>query len=424
MRAYGKMCARALLALVYATLSYSRPLRPLLSRGSDKSRLQAVQLSLDLVVAGPWLRGRVHNGPEALLSKMSRARRAHAFDRVVARHQGNVTESSALTVVQRLLICSVTLGDGRAFKVLVDTGSGNLAVPSADCRSDGCRGRRGFEPEDDSTGQFLPGATDLHLGFATGKLDGSGFRGRVCFGHMCGQISFLVAAAESAEFQHFGFDGILGLGPPRQALASGFNVLGSLASQGVLPQAAFLLSLRSRAQSSLTLGTVGNFSWNGSTPAWLSADARHGEWAVHLQDIRLDGKVSEACGKDGCRAVLDSGCAGIAIPAPALKKIKDRLQLESCSESSIQELPTLGFVLGNGHTYEVRPEKYVEISSARISEELTEDEADDGPHCRLLIQPTGDFSARTAILGLPFLFDRDIAFDQEHMRVGLSEPSA
>jgi len=328
----------------------------------------------------------------------------------------------ALRLEHSLLFCDVKLGDGRSFKALVDTGSGNLAVPSRACTSAGCRNVRGFSPNEDESGHFLAGASDLHLSFATGKMEGSAFEGSVCYGTVCGKAGFLVAAFESAEFAHFGFNAVLGLGPPRQALRPEFNVIGALAKQASVPKAAFLLSLRSHGNSSLTLGSTGEFGASthaNSLPDWLAADARHGEWAVHMLDISVDGKKSNACGKKGCRAVLDSGCAGISLPAAVLEKLGKRLRLQGCSKEAISEMPVLGFVLGNGHTYELGPEKYVEVATKRPADDLSADDDDDsGPHCRLRISATKDF-ARTAILGLPFLLDRDIAFDQGHMRVGL-----
>jgi hypothetical protein len=413
---------KTVVALVWFSSPFAVLSHGILHRHETKSSTN--QVSLEQIEVEAWWRGHMHVHRHKL--GFLQLQRTPTQSRGNAKLVSSRTEQVPLQVKQKLLICEVTLGDGRSFKALVDTGSGNLAVPSADCRSQGCRGRRGFEPEDDTTGRFLPGATDLHLSFATGKLAGSGFEGKVCFGHVCGQAGFLVAAMESAEFQHFSFDGILGLGPPRQALAPGFNIIGSLAKQGALPSAAFVLSLRSQGNSSLKLGGLGRFgdeiaSANSSFPGWLKADARHGEWAVDLQDIKVDGQASQACAKEGCRAVLDSGCGGIALPAHVLKSIEKRLRMDGCSERAIQELPTLGFVFGNGHTYNLRPEKYVEMSTARISQQLTDDDSDDIPHCRLLIHPTGEYSMRTAILGLPFLFDRDIAFDQGHMRVALAD---
>merc|ERR1719183_1142109 len=254
-------------------------------------------------------------------------------------------------------------------------------------------------------------------------MQGSAFQGKVCFGHLCGQGGFLVAAWESPEFARFGFDAILGLGPPRQALRPEFNLIGQLTKQAILPEASFILSLRSQGNSSLTLGSTGKFGDNTSQtglPNWLVADARHGEWAVPLQDIAVDGKGMGVCGAKGCRAVLDSGCGAIVLPEPALKLLRKRLKLGGCSQEAIQELPTLGFVLGNGHTYQVSPEKYVEFAHPSESADLSTDD-DSGPHCRLQIQSSGEDYTRTAILGLPFLLDRDIAFDQGRMRIMLAD---
>lgn len=87
--------------------------------------------------------------------------------------------TSPLRYEQHLLIADISLGDGRSFRALIDTGSGNLAVPSADCSSPGCkgRGRRGFEAGEDSSGHLLPGASDLSLTFSTGTMQGSAFQG-------------------------------------------------------------------------------------------------------------------------------------------------------------------------------------------------------------------------------------------------------
>ena len=48
---------------------------------------------------------------------------------------------------------------------------------------------------------------------------------------------------------------------------------------------------------------------------WLPVDGRHGEWALPMQDVTFGDEVLEAFGTDGCRAVLDSGCGGIVLPA-------------------------------------------------------------------------------------------------------------
>mmetsp|Transcript_129510 Transcript_129510/g.242267 ORF Transcript_129510/g.242267 Transcript_129510/m.242267 type:complete len:403 (-) Transcript_129510:54-1262(-) len=353
-------------------------------------------------------------------------------------------EGAAVWISHHLLVCNVALGDGHTFTALVDTGSGNLAVPAANCESPGCQHHQRFHPDWDSSGSFLGSdTTDLSLSFATGHLEGSGFNGRICLGHVCGNVGFVVAAFESQEFQDLPFDAVLGLGPPRQALAPGFNILSALVQQGVVPHQAFVLSLRSRGNSSMLLGGYGNFSeWTSGANAtsakpagellqvsppvhalWLAADARHGEWAVPLLDVLVEGRGVGACGGKGCRAVLDTGCTGLALPKLAMEKLKRLLRLDGCSAGAINALPRLGFLLGNGLTYEIHPERLVEFSNAELEEDAKavsdNAAADDGAHCRLMVNEIDAFS-RTVMLGLPFLLDRDILFDQGRMRVGLT----
>jgi hypothetical protein len=333
------------------------------------------------------------------------------------------SHSVLLRLQQGLLVCDVSFGDGRILTTLLDTGSGNLAVPSAACSSDGCARGRGFKPEEDIDGHFLPGVSDLHLSLASGHMDGSGFEGKVCLEETCGShVGFLLAASKSKEFQRYSFDGILGLGPPRQALVHGFNFIGSLVQEGILPKASFFLSLRSHDESRLTLGSVGPFDsgkgdTNSSLAPWMSADARHGEWAVPLNDIFVDGVALNSCGVEGCRAVLDTGCASLALPLHAFELLQEQLHLGDCSQEAIAELPTLGFLLGNGHAYELRPSRYVEFADEATFSGNTRS----AHRCRLVFQPTGDMSGRTAILGLPFLLDRDVGFDQDRMRVAIVE---
>lgn len=350
-------------------------------------------------------------------------------------------EGAALWISHHLLVCKVALGDGHTFTALVDTGSGNLAVPAANCDSPGCQHHQRFHPDWDSSGSFMGSDTsDLELSFATGRLQGSGFNGRVCLGHVCGTVGFVVAAFESKEFKDLPFDAVLGLGPPRQALAPGFNLLSALVKQRVVPDQAFVLSLRSRGNSSILLGSYGSFrsDTNASStksagellqvpaPArspWLVADARHGEWAVPLLDVLVDGRGIHACGGNGCRAVLDTGCTGLALPKLALEKLKRSLGLEGCSAGAVNALPRLGFLLGNGLTYEIHPGRLVEFSNPEREEDakaISNDAAvENTGHCRLMLHEIDDFS-RTVILGLPFLLDRDILFDQGRMLVGLT----
>jgi len=345
---------------------------------------------------------------------------------------GREASREGLRLRKRLLLGEVRLGDGVTFTALLDTGSGNLVVPSVNCASLGCQGHRRFHPEDDETGRFISqDSSEVSLSYASARLTGNGFEGRVCLGGACGHAGFVVAAWESDVFKNLEFDAILGLGPPGQAASGNFNVLRALAQQAALPVAAFVLSMRSQGNSSVvfgSLGALGGSTANGNASAvatdtgaalgsspgvWLPVDVRHGEWAVPLADVSLDDSRLGMCGSAGCRAVLDSGCPGITLPAPAFGQLGAQLVPEDCSPGAISALPSLRLVLADSHVHEVMPQQYVEVSEK------------DPSKCRPLVFPAEDFSNRTVILGVPFLLDRDVVFDQERMRIGVLEgPSA
>lgn len=308
------------------------------------------------------------------------------------------------------------MGNGKNFTALIDTGSGNLVVASSNCISNGCKGHRRFRPEDDDTGRLAANASgELQLSYAGAQLAGNGFESRVCLGGACGRASFVLAAWESVAFRDLSFDAILGLGPLHQAVSPNFSVLRTLTAQAALPSASFTLSLRSDGASTATFGSLamppaGHGADEAEPPTWLAVDKKHGEWAVHLEDVLVDGKRTVACPHAGCRAILDTGCPDLVLPAAALDSVRAHLPLDDCSPGSIAALPSLRLAWGEGgHQHEVRPQHYVDVSD------------DDPPRCRLLLSAADSFGTRTAVLGLPFFLGRDVAFDQDLMRVGISD---
>jgi len=316
--------------------------------------------------------------------------------------------AAALQYGQHFFTVDVVLGDGHTLAALVDTGSGSLAVSSGSCAALGCQGHKRFRPEEDESGHFLGAAfSDMSLHFASGRISGSGFESRICMSDgSCGRTRFLVASWESSDFRSYRFDAVLGLGPPQQAIGEGFNILSAFVQQGVLPVPAFALSLRSQGNSTLTLGTTDAPEGTASQLQWLPTDTVHGEWALILEDASLDGSAVGLCGGQTCRAVLDSGCPGIAVPERVARHLNAKLQLGDCS--TLSQLPRLSFHVGN-RSYEVGPERYVEVSKI------------DASKCRLLIQANAKDLTRTVILGHPFLLDRYVVFDQGHMRIGLAD---
>lgn len=362
--------------------------------------------------------------PPTLLSLTRAELPADSFPETRTRHR---SPSEPLRYETRLFTATLRMGDGSNLDVLIDTGSGDLVVASAACSTAGCGKHRRFQPAGDSRGHFLgTNAADIHLSYATGDALGEGFEGRVCFAKTCGRMSFIVASWESSDFARYEFDAVLGLGP--RSLAEGFGLVDAFARQGALQAPTFSLDLRDGGNSSLSLGVRGAppgavapganesitsiantiYSIGNSSVRWLpvgrdSNGDDSSEWAVAMVDIALGDVLLDACGAKECRAVLDSGCGGIALPAQAAKRLKSALRVGDCS--ALGDLPRLDVLIG-GQRYAVGPERYMRVSKTNAS------------HCWPLIYEQPEDTKGVAVLGLPFLLGRRTTFDAGAMMVG------
>lgn len=311
-----------------------------------------------------------------------------------------------------IFIGDVVLGGDQKLSMLFDTGSGNLVVPAKTCVSDGCEGHRRFRAEDSSSGHFDFSKGHLELSFSTGKIAGNGFQDNVCIKGACGTANFVVASILSDDFKKYNFDGILGLGPPDQALGPGYNVINALVKSGALPRAMFALALQPGGDDSVA--TLGGYDPGavkaGSSIQWLPVHWHRNEWAISLMDVTVAGERLHACLADQCRAVVDSGCAGIVLPQQAARRLHEQFQIPSASVFDCEiksSLPQLGFIIGNS-TYTVGPDAYIEVSKV------------DPSKCRTMIHQVDDFSTRSVVLGHAFLFGHYAVFDQENLQVGLA----
>merc|ERR1719507_868867 len=112
------------------------------------------------------------------------------------------------------------------FKVIFDTGSGHLLVPSATCDSPACAKHPSFYENRSSTSIPIAWADDplkraesdsdrdtQVMSFAMGDCVGQYVRDRVCLGNACADADFVGMTEESDNpFKDAEWDGVLGLG--------------------------------------------------------------------------------------------------------------------------------------------------------------------------------------------------------------------
>uniref|UniRef100_A0A8D2BD48 Peptidase A1 domain-containing protein n=1 Tax=Sciurus vulgaris TaxID=55149 RepID=A0A8D2BD48_SCIVU len=286
------------------------------------------------------------------------------------------------------------------FKVVLDTGSADLWVPSTYCSSGACASHSSFDPLRSST--FLVSGRPIHLVYGSGAI--SGFLAYDTAGRVLG-IGGLVDAAqafglslqEPGDFMKYAvFDGILGLGYPSLALPGTTPVFDNLWKQGLLAQNlfAFYLSSKDEKGSVLMLGGVDPSYYSGELH-WVPV-SRPTYW-----------QLGDQC--EGSRgwgeAIIDTGTSLLNGPPNYILSIQKIINAQPYSNGQVQGVRrvTLGQAKG---TKGAEREQTAQVRSHTCYSSF---EGLDHP-----------FPSETWILGDVFLRLYFTVFDRANNRIGLA----
>lgn len=308
------------------------------------------------------------------------------------------------------------------FRVVFDTGSGQLVLPNGKCDDGACTSHHRFLSEKSKSAVQIGwadeptkaiGADDdrdtKSLSLLGSDVSGEFVRDTLCVGKTdsaCGTVDFVALTEESDEpFGKLAFDGVLGLAPGSPD-AQEFNVLHALlkAKSASADVFAFYLS-PSTAESAGT----GEISFGGYSKSRVASEltwapvANNGTWQISVQDISIGGKPAGLCGKEGCHAAVDTGASLMMYPGHILWAVMSQLDID---DECQKDAPALGLVI-NGQHFELDKSEYLEHD-------------DDG--CRLLVGSTsGAGKSPTLVLGYPFMRKFYTVFDAAQNRVGFAK---
>lgn len=168
----------------------------------------------------------------------------------------------------------------QTFRVVFDTGSGHLILPSKECSSEACTVHKQYDQIASSTAVAInadgrivkPGqkCDSVSIGFGTGTIKGQFVNDLLCLGEKTDQSSLVAASGEFGDatavvdtnvtesgplcvsirgvmaiqmstmpFKNFGFDGILGMGLASLALSQEFSFFDIVAKSGRVQQKHF-----------------------------------------------------------------------------------------------------------------------------------------------------------------------------------------
>ncbi|KAI9868501.1 MAG: Vacuolar protease A [Trichoglossum hirsutum] len=259
------------------------------------------------------------------------------------------------------------------FKVVLDTGSSNLWVPSSECGSIACYLHAKYDSSASST--YKKNGSSFEIRYGSGSLSGFVSRDTVVIGDLkVKNQDFAEATSEPGLAFAFGrFDGILGLGYDTISVNHITPPFYNMINQGLLDKSVFGFYLGDADgdgdDSEAIFGGINEDHYTGEL---VTIPLRRlAYWEVDLDAITFGDSTAEL---DDTGVILDTGTSLIALPSTlaellnreigAKKSYNGQYTIECDKRDS---LPELTFTL-SGHDFTIGPYDYIlEVQGSCIS---------------------------------------------------------
>lgn len=256
------------------------------------------------------------------------------------------------------------------FKVVLDTGSSNLWVPSSSCSSIACYLHSTYDSSASST--FKKNGSDFDISYGSGSLSGFVSNDVMQLGDITVQgQDFAEATNEPGLAFAFGrFDGILGLAYDTISVNRIIPPFYNMVNQKLIDAPVFAFYLgNSNEESEATFGGIDRDRFEGDIQ--YIPLRRKAYWEIDLDSVAYGDKVANT---EGTGVILDTGTSLNVIPSSLAEILNKEMGAKrglggqySIDCSKRDSLPDITFSL-SGSNYTLSPEEYIlEMSGSCIS---------------------------------------------------------
>ncbi len=290
------------------------------------------------------------------------------------------------------------------FKVVFDTGSSNLWVPSHSCWSIPCWIHNTFKSSKSSS--FNKNGTSLEIKYGSGGVKGFFSNDHVTLG---GVVAKDITFGEATHLSGFSFiaakfDGILGMGFRSISINHVITIFEALYEQKQIEEAAFSFYLSKTAGSSnsrLILGGADEKYYEGKLNFYPVISETY--WVIAMNSFKVNGQEVKVS-----KAIMDTGTSLIVGSKDIIDKINNYIGKVDPSCKDLDKLPEVSISIGD-ENYILRPEDYI-LKAGLFG----------------YVQCVSGFMAMdlplkdTVILGDVFLKTYYTVFDMNHKQVGIA----
>ncbi|KFY73834.1 hypothetical protein V499_06101 [Pseudogymnoascus sp. VKM F-103] len=377
------------------------------SAGVHKMKLQKIPLAEQLEFAN------VETHVRSLGQKYMGIRPQTHVD-AVFQEPSSVKQGGHLVPVSNFLnaqyFSEITIGNPpQSFKVVLDTGSSNLWVPSQSCGSIACYLHSKYDSSESTS--YEKNGTEFAIQYGSGSVSGFISQDQVNIGDLVIKDQLFGEAVEEPglAFAFGRFDGILGLGFDTISVNKVVPPFYSMIDQGLLDEKVFSFYLADdKSQSEAVFGGIDKSHYTGEL-TYIPL-RRKAYWEVDFDAISF-GKVRADLDNTG--VILDTGTSLNTLPSSLAELLNKEIGAEkgyngqySIDCKKRDDLPDITFTLA-GHDFALGAHDYIlEMGGSCVSTFMGMD----------MPEPVGPL----AILGDAFLRRWYSVYDLEKGAVGLA----